>query len=143
MLLNQTETPREVLFHPIGSGLGAMRYKQYKAILAVAGQTPCIAKPGEVNAVSSADAVRFARNAELAQSEPLPVVFDLDKDPSESTPLKHADIPDVLAALQRALDTFFVSVNSTLRSHTDYSSNASSRACGNTSSPCCRTHRAS
>lgn len=67
-----------------------------------------------------------------------PLVFDLEADPGESTPLDAASIPDVLDRVRAAFDAFWADVNSTMRSKTNFGKNEASRPCSNPRSTCCR-----
>lgn len=74
----------------------------------------------------------------MRQHDP-PLIFDLDADPSESTPIDPTTIPDVVASIKMEWNAFWKSVNTTLRSYTNYSQNATHRPCGNHSNAVCRT----
>jgi hypothetical protein len=135
VLLDGSNNGHTTLFHPHGAGnstraVPAMRYKQYKAFFETSGAGPC----------------RMANGSHLPSGKTLthdpPLMFDLDADPAESTPIDPNTIPDIIVVVQTEYAKFWASVASGLISTTNFSSGGNNyRACGNISSCCCRTHR--
>merc|ERR1711957_895275 len=126
-------TAHQTFFHPHSQkdgkeGVPAMRLGKYKAFWVTQGSKPCREADGTHRSTSG-----------VKKTHDPPLIFDLDADPSESTPIDAATIPDVVAQIRTAYDNFWLSVNSTMRSTTDYSQNREFAPCGNTSSPSCRT----
>ncbi|KDR24307.1 Arylsulfatase G [Zootermopsis nevadensis] len=119
---------REVLFHPInGNGedgeIGAVRLGCYKVVYYTGGVPDCFRQSGP--AQSHADS---------------PLVFNLDVDPSESSPLdRNSSEYFVAAGLARmALMGLRQSVRADNTSTVDYSSSQEGRVCCDRDSPICR-----
>eukprot|EP01063_Lacrimia_lanifica_P022926 TRINITY_DN30436_c0_g1_i1.p1 TRINITY_DN30436_c0_g1~~TRINITY_DN30436_c0_g1_i1.p1 ORF type:complete len:549 (+),score=163.06 TRINITY_DN30436_c0_g1_i1:35-1681(+) len=122
------------LVHPIGEGtypLGvpAMRLGRYKAFIETEGSDSCFLPDGTH---------RTGRGGKMRHDPPL--IFDVEADPAESTPLDPDTIPEVVQSIRAAFAEYWHSVNTTLRSATDYGGSPQYRPCGNTSAPACRTH---
>lgn len=116
---------KRLLFHPSSSNeVPAMRLGRYKAFFRTFGSQPC----------------RFANGTHAPSGKTIrhdpPLVFDIHADPGETTPINPGS--KILAEIKKAYDDFWVDVNSTLRSKTDFSGKESDRPCSNPSSSCCR-----
>ena len=128
----------KTLFHPTGqgdypSGVPAMRLGKYKAFFETKGSKPCRLANGT-----------HRDDGGNAHVHDPPLIFDVQADPGESTPIDPSTIPDVLAQIKSEYAAYWKSVNSTLKSKTDYSSGGRHFSpCGNQSSPSCRTERSS
>jgi arylsulfatase A-like enzyme len=130
VLTKGSDTGHVTMFHPISkSQISAMRYMQYKAHFDTKGATGCINATGHSGGTSG----------KSMKHDP-PLIFDLDNDPSESTPVDPATIPDIMQKINASINEFQTSCATTFHSKTNYSSNPLDRVCGNHSSGCCRTH---
>jgi len=134
VLLNGSNDGHTTLFHPHDHGIGidavpAMRYKQYKAHFKTSGSQPC----------------RMANGSHLPSGKTLyhdpPLIFDVDADPGESTPIDPSTIHDVLEDIAHEYAAFWQSVKVGLLSNTSYSSDSAFKPCGNSSDCACRTTR--
>ena len=127
----------KTLFHSTGQGqygpdgVPAMRLGKYKAFFKTKAAKPCRLPDGS-----------HRDDGGKAYTHDPPLIFDVHADPGESTPVDPATIPDVLAEIQKEYAAYWASVNSTLKSVTDYTNGGRDFApCGNHSSPSCRTKR--
>ncbi|PNF43815.1 Arylsulfatase G [Cryptotermes secundus] len=119
---------REVLFHPhSGNGkegeIGAVRIGSYKVVYYTGGVPDCFGHSGP--AQSHADS---------------PLVFKLDVDPSESSPLEHNSSEYVVATelARMALRSLQDSIRADNTSTVDYSRSHDGWVCCNKNSPICR-----
>jgi hypothetical protein len=71
-----------------------------------------------------------------------PLVFDLAADPAESSPLdpKLPSTQAIVTQLETLLHAQMVSVNTTMRSEADYSTDPRDNPCCNATLPACRCH---
>jgi arylsulfatase A-like enzyme len=135
VLTNASDDGHVTMFHPryhIESDtnyIAAMRYMNYKAHFYTGGTSGCI------NATMQSG----GGGGKSMKHDP-PLIFDLDNDPSESTPIDPETIPDIVQTVKDAINSFETSCSSTFHSQTNYSTNPLDRPCGNHSSACCRTH---
>ena len=131
VLTNGSDNGHVFMFHPHGSGdIAAARYLNYKGHFHTTGAAGCI---------TGAGSRPHSNQGKTLEHDP-PLIFDLDKDPSESAPIDPKSIPGIVQKLKAALSNFQASCKSTFHSVTNYSSNYVDRPCGNQSSACCRTH---
>eukprot|EP00041_Stephanoeca_diplocostata_P014213 m.256045 g.256045 ORF g.256045 m.256045 type:complete len:159 (+) comp19624_c1_seq1:39-515(+) len=120
---------RDVRIFP-GAELTAMRLGKYKAFFETAGSGG-----GGCRYANGTHRWQPATSKRMSHNPPL--VFDLDKDPGESTPIKVSDaIYRQLAAAQSAK---LYNISNTMRSETNYSEGGTAAwACSNHSSAVCR-----
>jgi hypothetical protein len=124
------------LFHPIGDGsyphgLPAMRLGKYKAHFRTHAAVPCHYENGTHRG--------NVTKTRTVDHDP-PLIFDLSVDRAEARPVDPASIPGVLQRVKAEYEAYWRSVNTTMRSRTDYGSGGRKFApCGNASSPSCRT----
>ena len=138
LLLGKTKVAHTTLFHPGNQAsnasasnaqrVPAMRMGKYKAHFATKGSKSCRGADGNP---------RTGTGGPLMTHDP-PLVFDLDRDPAESAPLDPATIPAQIAEMQHLYEQFWLSVNGTLRSTTNYNRNPAFKPCSNAESECCR-----
>eukprot|EP00041_Stephanoeca_diplocostata_P014217 m.256064 g.256064 ORF g.256064 m.256064 type:complete len:566 (+) comp19624_c1_seq6:78-1775(+) len=133
LLLNGDDAPyrNRVIFHQDGGAeLTAMRLGKYKAFFETAGSGG-----GGCRYANGTHRWQPATSKRMSHNPPL--VFDLDKDPGESTPIKVSDaIYRQLAAAQSAK---LYNISNTMRSETNYSEGGTAAwACSNHSSAVCR-----
>jgi arylsulfatase A-like enzyme len=130
VLTKGSDTGHVTMYHPHGaSAITAMRYMQYKAHFVTGGASGCINATGHSG----------GKGGESIKHDP-PLIFNLDSDPSESSPVDPSTIPDIMLKINASINGFKASCANTFHSKTDYSSNPNDRPCGNHSSACCRTH---
>ena len=137
VLRGEATDAHHTLFHPHSdasgakrtAGVPAMRLGRYKAHFQTMGSVPC----REANGTHRDD------GGKTFQHDP-PLIFDLDTDPAEANPIDPTTIPDIVAQIQHEYDAFWVNVNSTKQSKTEYNGDRKFAPCGNVSSPSCRTN---
>eukprot|EP00050_Salpingoeca_kvevrii_P019850 m.91310 g.91310 ORF g.91310 m.91310 type:complete len:533 (+) comp8600_c0_seq3:4174-5772(+) len=126
VLKGQSQTGHKALFHPnSGSGeygqLDGVRLGNYKAIWQTGGVPGC------------------GSHSPPTHHEP-PLLFDLEKDPAETSPLSLDDPANqkVLQDIRQALADKMQSILSTPHSKADYAMDTDSEPCCNRSLPACR-----
>jgi arylsulfatase G len=135
VLLHGATAAHSTLFHPQGAphsgvvaAVPAMRLGRYKAHYATSAPAGCMLPDGSH---------RHGGPSEVRAHDP-PLVFDLETDPGESTPLAPSEIAEVLPQIDAALRAFWRDVNLTMRSDTDFAVDWDARPCANPRSSCCR-----
>ena len=136
ILLHGATQAHTTLFHPAGQArdangphaVPAMRMGKYKAHFVTKGSKSCRDADGNPRTGSGGQAI---------EHDP-PLVFDLDKDPGESTPLDPLTIVTQIAQMKQLYAAFWLSVNSTFRSTTNYETDPLYKPCSNMASKCCR-----
>ena len=127
------EDEDRILFHPNVTGaLDAMRVGKYKIFFESSGaRDGCFYSNGSH---------RWPGKENVIYHDP-PLVFDLDADPGEATPLTSAP-PDVLARAKAARAAKLANISKGLRSNVSYELGGSKYwPCSNRSSACCRLSR--
>ena len=104
------------------------------------GTTPCIAAEGLGSDHPGGGPIGTGVQMEKTIFHDPPLVFDVDADPAESSPLDPSTIPDAMATIKDEYAKFWASVTGTLSHITDYSQAAWARPCGNASSAVCRVN---
>ena len=122
LLFGNATAVRDFLFMPdvidLAGNVTSVRYRQWKAYSRTSGVPSCTAP------------------APPPVDHPAYLIFDLDADPGETTPVRPP--PDVLDAIWSAHRAFLLDINATFRSTTDYASGPSTVASG----PCCNPDNA-
>lgn len=132
VLLEGSSQGHETLFHPKGfgsgpSGVPAMRLGKYKAHFMTTGAVACRDHDGKP---------RTGHPKTFSHDPPL--VFDLEADPGENTPVDPSTIAAEIAQMKQEYEAFWASVNGTLRSTTSYDNDPAFKPCSNPASGCCR-----
>ena len=132
VLLEGSSQGHETLFHPKGfgsgpSGVPAMRLGKYKAHFMTTGAVACRDHDGKP---------RTGHPKTFTHDPPL--VFDLEADPGENTPVDPSTIAAEIAQMKQEYEAFWASVNGTLRSTTSYDNDPAFKPCSNQESACCR-----
>ena len=144
LLAGDDSAGHKTLFHPKGAPpdaktcdfncrvgvVPAMRVGKYKAHFVTAGAGPCRFWNG----------THAPHGPSFTHPEGRPLVFDVDADPSEATPI----VPPaaIYAQINASYVAFWTSVlgEASFPRVTDYSQNITFRPCGNRSSDVCRTN---
>lgn len=134
VLLGASEVAHASLFHPNSGASGpngaldAVRHHNYKAVWQTGGAKGC----------------RDGRTSDPAPSlrhEP-PLLFDLDADPAEASPLNTTAFAEVLETIRALRHAKEESINTTFRSVTDYAQDDKFKPCCNRTNVACRCEEA-
>ena len=130
VLFDNATIHHEFLFHPKGNGLPdaagfVVSGRRYKVFWGTAGTQDC-------NETSSLGSM-FAQLQARSHVHDTPLVFDLDSDPAESTPIQPS--AELLAHFENVRAQFNASVHTTFRSVGDYNQTADPAM-----EPCCDVH---
>lgn len=125
VLFNGSDVHHSVLFHPdaINGNLTAIRSGQYKAFYSLFGYTAC-----------------GVQNSSRPRTVDPPVIFDLEADPAESSPIQDPD-PALVQQFSDLLNGMLRDIETSPRSKANYQRKLSDEGCCDLSAPSCACNR--